>query len=141
MIMGADAPWCEFGQFKRSSTKGGFRQKVHRCRRNKDVSSAAKQATTGLTRRLKLDPRSSKRDLRPVRTRCTALARVSSLRRPRFLGLDPRVIDGVVPLPSPPIRLLPARDSRRLERAVGFRRSSLAGLRTLNGSFARRTRT
>jgi hypothetical protein len=32
MIMGADAPWCEFGQFKRSSTEGGFRQKVHRCR-------------------------------------------------------------------------------------------------------------
>ena len=62
MIMGADAPWCEFGQFKRSSTKGGFRQKVHRCRRNKDVSSAAKQATTGLTRRLpvKPDSRSSK---------------------------------------------------------------------------------
>jgi hypothetical protein len=32
MIMGAaDAPWCEFGQFKRSSTEDGFRKNVHRC--------------------------------------------------------------------------------------------------------------
>ena len=45
--MGADAPWCEFGQFKRSSTEGGFRKTVHRCRRIKDGSSAATQATTG----------------------------------------------------------------------------------------------
>ena len=49
--------------------------------------------------------------------------------------------DGVVPLTAPPIRLLLARDSRRLERAVGLRCTSLAGRRTLRGSVARRTRT
>ena len=59
--------------------------------------------------------------------------------------LNPHIVsrgkDGVVPLTAPPIRLLLARDSRRLERAVGLRCTSLAGRRTLRGFIARRTRT
>ena len=77
-----------------------------------------------LTRRLKLDPRSSKRDLR---TRCAALAVVSSRRRPRLEGLNPRVADGMVHRTSPPMQMSYARDSRRLEGAVRFRLFSRAG--------------
>ena len=41
-----DAPLCECGQYKCEKTKGGFRKKCHRCRRNKAGSSAATQAAT-----------------------------------------------------------------------------------------------
>ena len=59
-----DAPLCECGQYKCEKTKGGFRKKCHRCRRNKAGSSAATQAATASSSDVKLDPRSSrKRDL------------------------------------------------------------------------------
>jgi hypothetical protein len=52
---------------------------------------------------LKMALTGHKRRYTDLRTRCPALAVVSSRRRPPFRGLDPRVTHGMVPRTSPPI--------------------------------------
>ena len=128
MIMGADAPWCEFGQFKRSSTAGGFKYCVYMCRRIKDGSSAATQATTGSSSDAETEAGPSQQQERPSpcpntlhRSSASVLSPTPTVPGPRPTGYR---WSGA--LRSPPIRLLPARDSRRLERAVGSRCTSLA---------------
>ena len=129
MIMGADAPWCEFGQFKRSSTAGGFKIFVYMCRRIKDGSSAATQATNGSSSDAETEAGPSQQQERPSpcpntlhRSRPSVLSPTPTVPGPRPTGYR---WSGASSVSTDPIAT--RRDSRRPERAVGFRRSSPAG--------------
>ena len=90
MSVDPDAPFCECGQYKREKTKGGFRNKCHRCRRNKAGSSAASQAATASSSDEESDAGPSQQQETPsntlLRSSGSVLSPTPTVRGPRPSG-------------------------------------------------------